>query len=269
MIGASGRQRAQKDVIANLIIKVPDYITQQRIASILSAYDDLIDINCRRIKLLEESARLLFREWFVYFRFPGYEKVKIVDGTPEGWKKECLNQIWDIRYGNNLPTTKILSMGKYPVFGADSIIGYYDKHNVEDKMCLVTCRGNGSGNIRRTFGPSFVTNNSFIFKSNIAYLHIPFFFTMFILENLQLKNHNTGAAQPQLTLSNIASLKVLIPKKSIILRYTEIVKYLYQASDNLRIQNQKLAQARDLLLSRLMNGTIEVSELNTKIPEEA
>ena len=95
MIGASGRQRAQKDVIENLIIKVPDYLTQQKIASILSAYDDLIDINRRRIQLLEEAARLLFREWFVYFRFPGHEKVhpirksnsngvKIVDGVPKG-----------------------------------------------------------------------------------------------------------------------------------------------------------------------------------------
>jgi len=259
LAGSGGTRKAlTKEMIENFNIPLVDYTKQEKIAEILSNYDDLININHQKIQLLEESARLLFREWFVFFHFPGHEKVKIVDGVPEGWKKERLNQIWDIRYGNNLPTTKIHSRGKYPVFGADSIIGYYDKHNVEDKMCLVTCRGNGSGNVRRTFGPSFVTNNSFIFKSNSAYLHMQFFFTMFILENLQLKNQNTGSAQPQLTLSNIAKLKVLVPKKSIILQYTEIVKYLYQALDNLRIQNQKLAQARDLLLPRLMSGEIEV-----------
>ena len=244
--------------IHSLKIRIPEDGEQEKIASILSSYDDLIDTNRRRIQLLEEAARLLFREWFVYFRFPRHEKVKIVDGLPEGWKKEPLILIWDIRYGSNLPTTMIQPFGKYPVFGADSIIGFYEKCNVEDNVCLVTCRGNGSGNVRRTFGAGFVTNNSFIFKSKIEYSYIPFFFTMFIIANLKLNNHITGSAQPQLTLSNISGLKVLIPTKHLILQFTEIVENLFIESDNLRSQNQKLAQARDLLLPRLMSGAIEV-----------
>lgn len=121
MVGASGRQRAQKDVIEKTVVKVPDLPTQKKVSLILSAYDDLIDTNRRRVQLLEESARLLFREWFVYFRFPlrlrsgqaGHEKacpvesinstgVKIVDGIPEGWKKEKLIKIGYLNYGKAL-----------------------------------------------------------------------------------------------------------------------------------------------------------------------
>ncbi len=239
------------------------------IGNILSVYDSLIDINRKRIQLLEESAQLLYREWFVYFRFPGHQQVKFVDGIPEGWEKARLDQVWDISYGKNLSTNKIKKLGKFPVVGADTIIGYYDKKNVENSLCLVTCRGNGCGNIRRTYGPSFVTNNSFIFKSNDTFSHINFLITMFMLENKKLRNYITGAAQPQLTLSNIRNIKVLIPEKQLILKYLEVAKDLIQNSDKLKIQNQKLAQARDLLLPRLMSGKIDVSELNKKRLKEA
>jgi len=106
IIGASGRQRAQKTVIENTIVRVPEIEEQQRIASILSAYDDLIENNRRRIKLLEESARLLYREWFVHLRFPSHENVKIIDGVPEGWEKKKIAEVTDT-YGGGTPSTKI------------------------------------------------------------------------------------------------------------------------------------------------------------------
>ena len=93
MIGASGRQRAQKTVLENTIIRAPEIQEQRHIASILSTYDDLIENNRRRIQLLDESARLLYREWFVRLRFPGHEHVKIIDSVPEGWKKVFVPEI--------------------------------------------------------------------------------------------------------------------------------------------------------------------------------
>jgi len=75
-----------KSTLEKIPVKLPNISTQEKITDVLSAYDDLIDIKRRRIQLLEESARLLFREWFVHFRFPGHEKVKLVDGVPEGWR---------------------------------------------------------------------------------------------------------------------------------------------------------------------------------------
>ena len=94
MTGATGRQRVNNDIFADLEISLPDISVQRRIASILSAYDDLIENNRRQIKLLEEAAQRLYREWFVELRFPGHEGVKVVDGVPEGWKKVCLKDAY-------------------------------------------------------------------------------------------------------------------------------------------------------------------------------
>ena len=99
MTGATGRQRVNNDIFADLEISLPDISVQRRIASILSAYDDLIENNRRQIKLLEEAAQRLYREWFVELRFPGHEGVKVVDGVPEGWKKQKLVDIADVQYG--------------------------------------------------------------------------------------------------------------------------------------------------------------------------
>ena len=96
--GASG-PTLNRNNLDNLVVQIPSYSVQTKIASTLSAYDDLIDTNRKRIQLLEEAARLLFREWFVYFRFPGHEKVKIVDGLPEGWKKVHLSKLVSTQYG--------------------------------------------------------------------------------------------------------------------------------------------------------------------------
>lgn len=102
MSGASGRQRADIKAISGLQVPAPDLPTQRRIAAVLSAYDDLIENNARRIAILEEMARNLYREWFVEFRFPGYENVQMVDGVPEGWNKIELGKIaQEIRRGVN------------------------------------------------------------------------------------------------------------------------------------------------------------------------
>ena len=99
MSGATGRQRVNNDIFKSLDITLPPLPTQQKIASILSAYDDLIENNRRQIKLLEEAALKLYKEWFVKLNFPGHETTKIVDGVPEGWKKGTLNEFGTIITG--------------------------------------------------------------------------------------------------------------------------------------------------------------------------
>lgn len=100
MIGASGRQRAQRIVLENLLINVPKRIEDQiAIASILSSYDDLIENNRKRIVLLEESARELYKEWFVRLRFPGFEHTKIVKGVPEGWQQRTVGELAKVKSG--------------------------------------------------------------------------------------------------------------------------------------------------------------------------
>ena len=237
---------------------LPKLSAQRKIGSVLSPYDDLIENNRRRMELLEEAARQLYREWFVRLRFPGREHTRIINGVPEGWEQKTVTDIWAINYGKNLPTKNISQSGKFPVHGADSVIGYYDESNVDVSVCLVTCRGNGSCNVRRTYGPAFVTNNSFIFRPQKSFEDVHFHFAMFCLETLCLRELRTGAAQPQLTLSGINHLQVLIPRKSLLRLFNDHADLLFRQSDNLRIHNLALAQARDLLLPRLMSGQIAV-----------
>ncbi|MDP8237274.1 MAG: restriction endonuclease subunit S [Candidatus Erginobacter occultus] len=231
---------------------------QRRISATLSCYDDLIENNRRRIQLLEEAARLLYKEWFVHLRFPGHEHVKITDGVPEGWEKKNLFDVWDISYGKNLPTKIIAQTGKYPVHGADRIIGYYSQKNVNQSLCLITCRGAGIGNVRRTFGPTFVTNNCFVLRPRYLPRHLRFHFAMLAMEQLNLYELRTGAAQPQLTLAGINHLSVVVPTLAILDFYNSFVDPLYLQADCLRWQEVQLAKARDLLLPRLMNGEVAV-----------
>ncbi|WP_273241718.1 restriction endonuclease subunit S [Hyphomonas atlantica corrig.] len=256
--GATVRHTSPSRILA-CKVKVPELAVQKRIASILSAYDDLIENNRRRIALLEEAARLLYREWFVHFRFPGHEHVKIVDGVPTGWAKQPISKIWDISYGKNLPTAKISISGKYPVHGADKIIGFYSEKNVDESLCLVTCRGAGCGNVRRTFGPTFVTNNCFVFRPRMQPESIRFHFAIHTAQELRMQEMRTGAAQPQLTIAGIGHVEALVPKRELLHSYNEIVDPIFDQADLLRRQVNALSTARDLLLPRLMDGRVEVA----------
>jgi len=256
--GGAATPILNKTTFSKIRLHVPPKNRWAAIADILSAYDDLIENNRRRIQLLEQAARLLYKEWFVNLRFPGHEHVKIKDGVPDGWERKFIMDVWDISYGKNLPKKNIKVSGKYPVHGADTIIGFFDEKNVNTSLCLITCRGNGSGNIRRTFGPTFVTNNCFILRPKLYPDEIKFHFTMITMEQLKLRELRTGAAQPQLTLSGIGHLQIKIPSRMILSLFNAIVDPLFKQADMLRKQVNLLAQARDLLLPRLMNGEIAV-----------
>lgn len=261
MVGASGRQRADAKFVGEYEINLPPLQTQKRIASILSNYDDLIENNLKRIKLLEETAQNIYKEWFVNFRFPNYENTAFdkESGLPVGWNVKKLNDIFSIKYGKNLPTTKIKTEGKYKVYGASGIMGYYEASNTNLKVALITSRGNGSGEIHRTYeNESFVTNNSFVVIPKETFEYIPFYYTIELLKTLNLKNYCSGSAQPQLTNNSMNNIDFLLPKTKSIKLFENTCSSIYEQIDLLLIQNQKLKEARDILLPRLMNRTIEV-----------
>jgi type I restriction enzyme S subunit len=119
-----------QDVICRIPLKVPDLVVQKAIVEILSTYDDLIENNRRRIQLLEESARLLYKEWFVHLRFPGHEHMEIVDGVPEGWNKRPLGETLTLQRGFDLPLAK-RKPGRYPIFASTGINGYHEQAKVK------------------------------------------------------------------------------------------------------------------------------------------
>ena len=255
-IGAAQRT-ISLSALRNMEIALPPFEVQKSIVSILSAYDDLIENNQKQIKLLEEAAQRLYKEWFIDLRFPDYENTPIHDGLPEGWEDVPIDAEFSIRYGKNLPTSLISKEGKYPVYGANGIIGFYSEKNCNEHVVLITSRGNGSGDISRTFyKESFVTNNSFIVTGRQPYYGIPFTHQLFM--NIDFKSVCTGSAQPQLTNSSISALRVFIPKKCLIEKFNSIAQAWYEQEEKFLKYNICLEEARDRLLPQLMSGELKL-----------
>lgn len=209
--------------------------------------------------MLEEAAQRLYKEWFVDLRFPGHENTKIVDGVPEGWRISSIYDVFDIKYGKNLPTSKITKTGQYPVYGASGVIGYYNEKNCDDYATLVTSRGNGSGDVFRTHHKqSYITNNSFIARRNDKNSFIENEFTFQLFSNTDFKKLCTGSAQPQLTNTSIQKIKILLPNRQLIEKYQRCTIEMSEKQEALYQEQRALTQARNRLLPKLMNGTVEV-----------
>jgi len=246
--------------IHNLKIRIPENGEQEKIAAVLSAYDDLIDTNRRRIQLLEESARLLFREWFVYFKFPGHEKVKIIkDGIskiPERWVKEkVVNVLKRVAPGELYDQTTAEPTGSVPILdqGQSGIIGY---HNNEPSVIAsfdnpVIVFANHTCNQRIIHFPFSAIQNIFPFlPSDINYRNI--YWLHYATDNLVQLNAYKGH-WPEFMAKSI-----LLPPEDLCEEFGNIISLIHKQIFNSTIQNQLLAQARDLLLPRLMSGKIEV-----------
>ena len=246
-------------IIKSLEVDLPPIEVQHRIASILSRYDSLIENYQKQIKLLEEAAQRLYKEWFVELRFPGHENTKMVDGLPEGWERKVVDSIYSIKYGKNLSTKLISESGDFPVYGANGVIGYYDKANCNEQVVLITSRGNGSGDVLMTYHKeAFITNNSFIVSplEDYSYCQLPF--TYQFLRNANFRAVRTGAAQPQLTNQSIHTVDVVLPTKGLITAYCEKISHSNEMIIRLKDQIRLLTEARDRLLPRLMGGEMEV-----------
>lgn len=246
---------------------------QRKIAGVLSAYDDLIENNSRRIKILEEMAQAIYQEWFVKFRFPGHEKVRMVDSPlgkiPEGWEIKSFSSMFDVKYGKNLPLKKVKKSGLYPVYGAGGIIGYYDELVEDEKIALVTCRGNGSGTVWRTRHPAFITNNSFRIKPKEEFSYMSYFFVEQLLKHSDIARALSGSAQPQITIEGISYVPVILADAEIIQNFILMVQKLPELIDKLYIKNQVLRETRDLLLPKLISGKIDVEGLDIDVGELA
>ena len=258
--GAANQANISPSDIKNLLFPYPPIEIQHRIATILSRYDSLIENYQKQIKLLEEAAQRLYKEWFVDLRFPEHENTKIVDGVPEGWEKMPVDGIYSIKYGKNLSTKLITPTGKYPVYGANGVIGYYDVANCNEQVVLITSRGNGSGDVLMTYHKeAFVTNNSFIVLPFEDYDYCQLSFTYQFLRNANFRAVRTGAAQPQLTNQSIHTVDVVLPTKELITEYCQKTSQANIMIVNMREQICLLTEARDRLLPKLMSGEIKIS----------
>ena len=268
LVGAA-QQVFNTTTAAELQIPLPPMTTQKKIVLVLGAYDELIENNRRRIEILEEMARQLYREWFVQFRFPGHAHVPLTDSPlgkiPKGWEVKTLFELAEVNYGKNLPTKNLAKDGKFPVYGAAKIIGRHTEYTREKRTILTGCRGS-VGQMQISQPRCFVTNNSFTFD---PVLSDSFFWLFHALENRGLRDVVGGAAQPQITLDGISSVALVTPPQAIRKRFEEIVAPKFQLAWSLGDAVANLQTTRDLLLPRLISGELDVSELPIEVEEAA
>lgn len=240
-------------------VPIPPLSTQHCIANILSRYDSLIENYQKQIKLLEEAAQRLYKEWFIDLHFPRHENTNIIDGVPEGWEKKSVDSIYNIKYGKNLSTKLITETGFYPVYGANGVIGYYDKANCNEQVVLITSRGNGSGDVLMTYHKdAFITNNSFIVTPSEGFEYCKLPFTFQFLKMANFRAVRTGAAQPQLTNQSIHTVGVILPNKNLIEKFCYATIGMNDTIIKYREQIRLLTEARDRLLPKLMSGEITI-----------
>jgi type I restriction enzyme, S subunit len=234
-------------------VKFPSLPVQKRIAEILVAYDDLIENNRRRIALLEESARLLYREWFVRLRFPGHEHTGIVNGVPEGWKHKTLGDVITLKRGYDLPANDRID-GPIPIVSSSGITGYH-----ADKKCdppgIVTGRYGTLGQVYLIQEPFWPLNTA-LYVSDFK--ETPAAYAALLLEFSLEGTQSDKAAIPGLNRNVAHRLPVLWPPKHLRDEFNGFAFLSYKQSRILTIQNQKIRTARDLLLPKLMSGEIEI-----------
>ncbi len=254
-IGAA-TQYLTKPVLVNLKINLPSIELQQKIVDIAFLYDDLIDINRRRIQLLEEAARLLFREWFVYFRFPGHEKIKIVDGVPEGWERRQLEDIAKVKKGRNITFEQAVE-GDIPVVGGGLEPTYYhNKANVSAPVITLSASGANAGFVNLYDTNIWASDCSYVDKNSTKFIY----YLYLRLKSLQTSifGLQVGAAQPHVYPKDLNRLRILMAPDDLCEQFEQLVIPIFDLVKTLKLENQKLSQARDLLLPRLMSGAIEV-----------
>ena len=229
---------------------IPEYKEQCRIADILSAYDDLIENNQKQIKLLEEAAQRLYKEWFVDLRFPGHENTKIVDGVPEGWSRTNINEILTFHRGYDL-TKNEMKAGRYPVVGSTTVIGYHNEFKIKGPG-IVTGRSGSLGKYQFIWD-NFWPHNTSLYISDYKDHNI--FFVYSLLQTVDFASLNNGGAIPTLNRNVLSNIEVIEPTDELQEMFAKIAEPQYQKIRNLEKQNDRLKTARGLLLPKLMYET--------------
>ena len=237
--------------IRNLKIDLPELPIQHRIATILSRYDSLIENYQKQIKLLEEAAQRLYKEWFVDVHFPGHENTKIVDGVPEGWEKKRITDLLEIKYGKD---HKKLLDGNIPVYGTGGIMRYANSSLYTGESVLIPRKGS-LNNIMLVDGTFWTIDTMFYSipkienSAKIAY---------FYLCEHDMYSMNIGAAVPSMTINILNGMELLLPTDNLRREFEKFVGDYYRLISSLQSQIRLLTEARDRLLPKLMSGEIAV-----------
>lgn len=244
-------------VIGRIPVLLPPPQLQHRIAAILSAYDDLIENNTRRIKILEEIAQMLYREWFVNFRFPGHENVRMAESElgpiPGCWRVGRLEDAVVLQRGFDLPTSERIP-GDVPIIAATGFNGTHNTARVKAPG-VVTGRSGSLGTVMLVWEDFWPLNTALWAREFRQSNPIHAYFT---LQAIDLKGFNSGAAVPTLNRNDIHGLATVLPDRETLNAFDECVAPLFTLKRNLEAKNTNLRTTRDFLLPKLISGEVPV-----------
>ena len=260
-------------MLTQLTINLPQIETQHRIASILSRYDSLIENYQKQIKLLEEVAQRLYKEWFVDLCFPRHENTKIVDGVPEGWERKKVNSIIELQSGFAFKSSTFDDNGAYKIVTIKNVKdGAFDGDNVSrivaipEKMPKHCVLADGdillslTGNVGRV---CIVNGKNYLLNQRVAKLatdYKAFAYCLFRSRDMFIEVNNlaNGAAQQNVSPIRIGGIKMLLPNMDMLQKFESTASKLITRIIYLQSQLRLLTEARDRLLPKLMSGEIEI-----------
>lgn len=258
--GAANQANISPKQVESIELLFPPLPIQHRIASILSAYDDLIENNQRRIRILEDMARSLYREWFVKFRFPGHEKVRMVSSSlgdiPEGWEVLNLEKLVEIKKGKNI-TESTIRPGEVPVVaGGINPAYFHDTPNTVHPVITISASGANAGFINLYHIAVWASDCSFI--DSVATPHIYYYYLWLDQRRTEITRLQRGWAQPHVYSKDLAQLDAIAVPEQLLNIFAVQVTPIFELMMCLKTQIVNLRRTRDLLLPRLMSGQIEL-----------
>lgn len=261
MVGSSGRQRVQTDVVKNLEIDVPPLVEQEKIGSFLKALDDKIALNDRINKNLEQQAKALYKDWFFDFSpFP-------TEGNlPNGWRLGTVGDIIQLHDSKRVPLSgsERDKMEKiYPYYGATSLMDYVDNYLFDGIYLLLGEDGTvvdslGFPILQYIYGQFWVNNHAHIITGKEGF-SVEELYLFFSLTNI--KSIVTGAVQQKVSQQNLKKVPAIIPNKESLNAFDDLIQPIFAQIRNLKDENIRLADLRDSLLPRLMSGELDVSNV--------
>lgn len=255
--GGAAQPNASAKVLGAFPLKLPDATTQARVGAMFDAIADLIENNRRRVELLEEMARAIYREWFVNFRYPGHEGVSLVDSAcgsiPGGWTAGTIGDALELKYGKALKADARRG-GDVAVVSSAGVVGWHDESFVDGPAIVVGRKGN-VGSVHWVDGPCWPIDTAYYVATELP--------LRFVVEQLRRTEFtNTHAAVPGLSRAGAYARPFVIPPADVLDAFEAAVDPLGVEASALTKQSGGLASLRDLLLPKLVTGQIDVPTLD-------
>lgn len=278
--GGTNISNLNQTILKDLIVPLPPINEQKKITSILSAYDDLIENNLKRIKILEEMAQMIYREWFVNFRFPNHESVKMVDSPlgkiPEGWELKNLGDVCDAVMGQS-PKSEFYNTEGNGLPFHQGVKDYGTRFPTHITYCTVESRIAELGDIlisvRAPVGRINIANTKLIIGRGLSALRHKGGLQSFLLYQLKEifrdeDSMGSGTIYKAITKTDLLGLKMICPSSDLDKQFNELVTPMDAEIENLTIKVTNLRKTRDLLLPKLISGELDVENLDIRVPEE-